>query len=640
MARPPTPPGRPRPSQRMSSLFGIGSLGFGLRSTAPSQLDDLDPAFRHGARHWGGVGGENDYVPEARQIWHNPSLMQMVETLQAELMSKNNPLTPIPVVYNSYVLHLIEGFAKLYREEGKLRAELSELKGLREKELEEFRGLSEEWIQREKDYKAEVKRLELILARESKDGVASVALARHDSLVDRSESRKFEARLKRVSNSQDQESFDGAIPLEDTSAEDREQTQAAEAARLPQAVNADLMICNALERREIETKRLDIEQQRAFQAQQRLHGIGTQHGYRQVRGSQIRRRPLSRQSHGPRIHMTGPSQAQPIRRPSPDRAVSGLGARGNRSEMSRVPETTELTTGSPLTSGPGDSGVSRAAGVVEAGASSSRGTGNKPGYKDAGSGPGGPASSFVFLQTDADGAAEAHATTSKLPTDANHTDELDRRYSFVEGDDCAISVSSTAPGSSAPAIIVDYSSSSQLPDGQVPNTHSGNFNGSPVASNNSGVGAYSPGLSSKEKGAVQNLNPAESFISVSAVDTNNDLATPPPLPAKSAQRPVVQVRAFGEMGFSPLTSDSTATDNSALDGNKTAAKIPVEMADSGCHLSGVLTSEQEGSIAVSAERDAEPSSQDSLGAPSPEKASGDGKLSATRAPDSSARSAA
>ena len=58
-------------------------------------------------------------------------------------------------------------------------------------------------MQRERDYKAEIKRLEVIMAKESTDGVASVHLARHDSLVNRSDSKRFEARLKRMSNSVD-----------------------------------------------------------------------------------------------------------------------------------------------------------------------------------------------------------------------------------------------------------------------------------------------------------------------------------------------------------------------------------------------------------------------------------------------------
>ena len=100
-----------------------------------------------------------------------------------------------------------EGIGKMTRHLKKKEEELQELKSVREKELEEFRGISEEWIKREKDYKAEIKRLELILARESSEGVASVALVRHESLVNRSDSRKFQAKVNRLSNSRDQGGF-------------------------------------------------------------------------------------------------------------------------------------------------------------------------------------------------------------------------------------------------------------------------------------------------------------------------------------------------------------------------------------------------------------------------------------------------
>lgn len=102
------------------------------------------------------------------------------------------------------MLGLLEGFAQLTKQLRKTEQELAELKFLREKELEQFRGISEEWIQREDGYKAEIRRLEVVLAKESKDGVASVALARHESLVDRSGAKRFQARLKRMSNSHEQ----------------------------------------------------------------------------------------------------------------------------------------------------------------------------------------------------------------------------------------------------------------------------------------------------------------------------------------------------------------------------------------------------------------------------------------------------
>lgn len=107
--------------------------------------------------------------------------------------------------YHSCVLSLIEGFYRLTRKLRDTEEKLAEIKDLRERELEQFRGMTEEWIETGEAYKAEVKRLELALAKESKDGVASVALARHGSLVDRVGSKRFHAKLKRLHDLQHQD---------------------------------------------------------------------------------------------------------------------------------------------------------------------------------------------------------------------------------------------------------------------------------------------------------------------------------------------------------------------------------------------------------------------------------------------------
>jgi hypothetical protein len=56
-------------------------------------------------------------------------------------------------------------------------------------------------MQQEATYKAEIKRLELIIAKTSREGMATVALARSGTLVDRRRARGFVARLQRMSNS-------------------------------------------------------------------------------------------------------------------------------------------------------------------------------------------------------------------------------------------------------------------------------------------------------------------------------------------------------------------------------------------------------------------------------------------------------
>ncbi|KAK0728237.1 hypothetical protein B0T26DRAFT_164672 [Lasiosphaeria miniovina] len=210
-----------RPSiHRVSSLLNLSIGGGGGSSSSHHNLLRMTTTPSPplvAAGNTGGSGGDRgvrnalgDHGEDAHHedTWHNPNIMQMVETLQAAMMSKRDSLAPIPIMYNSYVLALLEGFAQTTRQLRNAQSDLDELKDLRKKELEQFRSISEDWMRREGEYKAEIKRLELTLAKESKDGVLSVALARQESVVDRSESKRFQARLKRMSISQEHDSDD------------------------------------------------------------------------------------------------------------------------------------------------------------------------------------------------------------------------------------------------------------------------------------------------------------------------------------------------------------------------------------------------------------------------------------------------
>lgn len=149
------------------------------------------------------------FLREADRIWHAPSLDQMIESLQVAMMNKPSTLEPLPIQYNGHVLALLEGYAKLRRELDDTRRaaadEVEEVKKLRIQELEAYRLLSEDWLKRQKDYDAEVKRLELLLAHHTQEGMATVALARAGSVVDRgARARKgFEERVKRLSRGDD-----------------------------------------------------------------------------------------------------------------------------------------------------------------------------------------------------------------------------------------------------------------------------------------------------------------------------------------------------------------------------------------------------------------------------------------------------
>ncbi|KAI0197448.1 hypothetical protein EV127DRAFT_507680 [Xylaria flabelliformis] len=141
----------------------------------------------------------NLFVRNQDRIWYNPSLDQMVEALQVLLMTRG-VLEPIPLEYNSYILHLIEGFAKARADTRKAEAAHAELKQTLEQNLEQFRLVAEDWRLKEAQYLAEIKKLEVLLSKSSKDGLEVVALARTTSVIDRYSNRRrgFLSRLDEI----------------------------------------------------------------------------------------------------------------------------------------------------------------------------------------------------------------------------------------------------------------------------------------------------------------------------------------------------------------------------------------------------------------------------------------------------------
>ncbi len=97
-----------------------------------------------------------------------------VETLQVAMMSADSPLAPIPVQYNSYVFHLIEGVRNQQQKVDEAEARILETGAAHERDLLQFSAMSEEWIERERQYKAEILRLEKLLAMHSEDGMQTV----------------------------------------------------------------------------------------------------------------------------------------------------------------------------------------------------------------------------------------------------------------------------------------------------------------------------------------------------------------------------------------------------------------------------------------------------------------------------------
>ncbi|KAI8958523.1 hypothetical protein F5Y11DRAFT_362510 [Daldinia sp. FL1419] len=147
-----------------------------------------------------GSGDTSLFIREQDKIWYNPSLDQMVESLQVILMTQGT-LQSIPIEYNSYVLHLIEGFANSQEQIQTTDAAYIETRQSLEHHLEHFKSVADEWLERESQYKAEIKRLEVLLSKTSNDGLEAVTLARTNSVVDRNgpQAKQFVSKLKRLS---------------------------------------------------------------------------------------------------------------------------------------------------------------------------------------------------------------------------------------------------------------------------------------------------------------------------------------------------------------------------------------------------------------------------------------------------------
>lgn len=150
---------RLRPTSRVSSYMGIRS------STPPiPQTPDTFNNIRN---------------PES--VYHKPSVDHMAETLKVVMMNQNS-MDPVPIVYNSCILHVLEAYQDMRMELTKKEDFIEELKLSHTKDIKDFEALATQWEMKEQDYKTELKKLEVLLSR-TEGGMEKVTLARSKSAV-------------------------------------------------------------------------------------------------------------------------------------------------------------------------------------------------------------------------------------------------------------------------------------------------------------------------------------------------------------------------------------------------------------------------------------------------------------------------
>lgn len=121
-------------------------------------------------------------VREADRLQNTPSVDEMADMLRTIIMVSPTPPVLDPQ-HTSYVLHLIEGYSKLRSKLSAKQKEVMQLKAKQQEDRESGKMLLADWSAQEARYRAEIKRLELIIQHVSGKGVEAVALARSGSLI-------------------------------------------------------------------------------------------------------------------------------------------------------------------------------------------------------------------------------------------------------------------------------------------------------------------------------------------------------------------------------------------------------------------------------------------------------------------------
>ncbi|KAH7032830.1 uncharacterized protein B0I36DRAFT_347989 [Microdochium trichocladiopsis] len=102
-------------------------------------------------------------------ICQPPKVDDVARTVQAVLLQRG-VMEALPIEYNAHMLHVLSEFFKMQARMQKKEARWEDMSLNHAWERQEWGLLGDEWLEREKEYKAEVKRLELLLSKISTQG--------------------------------------------------------------------------------------------------------------------------------------------------------------------------------------------------------------------------------------------------------------------------------------------------------------------------------------------------------------------------------------------------------------------------------------------------------------------------------------
>ena len=116
--------------------------------------------------------------PDEQPYSLHPDAEGLIDSVMCRLMS--DPYGSLDSRFNSMLMHIFESYRSVMDEKQQLQEQANEAAHGRKALLSRLQQAQKQWSQERQDYKAEIKRLELLLAK-GKRGLAEVTTARQDS---------------------------------------------------------------------------------------------------------------------------------------------------------------------------------------------------------------------------------------------------------------------------------------------------------------------------------------------------------------------------------------------------------------------------------------------------------------------------
>lgn len=119
------------------------------------------------------------HLNQVEQIWHNPDPDQMAETLKVAMMTQDT-FDSLHVRFNSCILHVLEAYRHMRGVLMDKDREIRDQRQSHENDIKEFKRQQLRWMEKEDEYKSDMRKLEIMLATGAR-GLELVTLARSKS---------------------------------------------------------------------------------------------------------------------------------------------------------------------------------------------------------------------------------------------------------------------------------------------------------------------------------------------------------------------------------------------------------------------------------------------------------------------------